>query len=159
MEMIADVQGNQVSFEVSKGLYSLQGIQIAAVVFSSKADVLLGSGGKTYGLELRPRRPGSKKEELEALGGEFLNELLNQEYRMLVGKFNRKVSDLVLTQALFSARGGENPPGPPKEEETPEFKAGVDELLRETEEDIRRTMPKKIPPQGNPIPPQKEPRV
>jgi His-Xaa-Ser system protein HxsD len=156
MTFTIDLEDKSVSMELQASMYSRDGIEIAAQVFGTRADVLLQDGGKHFGLTLRSKRKTVQNCELEQLGGEFLNELLNQEYRMIVGRFNRKISSLIVTQALFSARGGENPPARPSGEETPEFKAAVAQLLRDTQDEIRRTMPKKLPPQGTPLPPVKE---
>lgn len=156
MDLTTDLEEKSVSMELQSSLYSREGIEISAQVFGSRAEVLLEAGGKFFGVTLRSKRKSVQNCDLEQLGGEFLNELLNQEYRMIVGRFNRKISSLIVTQALLSARGGENPPAPPAGEQTPEFKAAVAQLLRETQDEVRRTMPKKLPPQGTPLPPVKE---
>ena len=44
----------------------------------------------------------------------------------------------------------------PAGEDTPEFKKQVEALLKQAREEIRKTMPKKLPPQGTPLPPVKE---
>lgn len=151
MKIDVDAKERSASFELPKPIYSQDGLEIAARVFSSRADVFLEETAKAFGVTLQAK---SSKADPEALAGEFLNELLNQEYRFIVGKHNRKISNLIVTQALFAARGGENPPK--AAEETPEFKAAVDELMKQTAAEIKRTMPKKLPPQGNPLPPAKE---
>ena len=156
MNLTIDQEDKSVALTLASPMYSRDAIEIAAQVFSSRAEVFLGESGKTLDVTLRSKRKTVQNCELEALGGEFLNELLNQEYRMIVGKFNRKISSLIITQALFSARGGENPPARPAGEDTPEFKAEVAKLLRDTQPEIRKTMPKKLPPQGTPLPPVKE---
>jgi His-Xaa-Ser system protein HxsD len=139
---------------LSKKAYSMDALRIAAQVLSSKVDVYLDEDKNSYDVTLEPKRKDADKAALE---GEFRNELLNQEYRFVVGAFNRKISSLIVTQALMAARGGENPPpAVPPEEKTPEFKAKVAELMKAAEDEIKRTMPKKLPHQGQPIPPQKE---
>src|SRR6185369_14749388 len=100
------LEDKSVSLELPCAMYARQSIEIAAQVFSARADVLLGEDDETFELTLRAKKKTVQNCDLEALGGEFLNELLNQEYRMVVGNFNRKVSSLIVTQALFSARGG-----------------------------------------------------
>lgn len=151
-----DVNERTVSFSVPKSLYSMEALRIAAHVFDGRAEVGADETKTEYELSLTSRRKAATKDELEALGGEFLNELLNQEYRFLVGKFNAKLANLVVTQTLFAARGGENPPAPPAEEQTPEFQAQVAELMKKAADEIARTMPKRIAPQGNPLPPAPE---
>lgn len=139
---------------LSKKAYSMDALRIAAHVLSSKVDVYVAEEKDAWEVTLEAKRRGA---DLAALEGEFGNELLNQEYRFLVGAFNRKISSLITTQALMAARGGENPPpAVAPEERTPEFQAKVAELMKNAEEEIRRTMPRKLPDQGLPIPPQKE---
>lgn len=155
MRLAVDAQQRSVSFSAPKPLYSKQAVLIAAQIFGPRADVLLAETRLAFQLTLRAKRAAAAA-DLEALGGEFLNELLNQEYRFVVGRLNQKISSLIVTQTLFAARGGENPPGEPAEEKTPEFQREVAELVRRAEEEIARTMPKKIAPQGQPLPPAPE---
>ena len=82
--------------------------------------------------------------------------ITNAEYRFIVGRFNQKISSLIITQTLMASRGGETPAAPPAEEQTPAFKAMVAELMKNAEAEVARTMPKKIPHQGTPLPPVKE---
>ena len=156
MRFATDVDRRRVSLTLPKKQYSLDGVRIAAYVFDSRADVELTESVDSRRLTLTAKRKTVLREDLERLGGEFLNELLNQEYRFVVGRFNKKISDLPVTQVLFCAGGGENPPGPRAEESTPEFQAEVQALLKDAREEIARTMPKKIAPQGNPLPAAKE---
>jgi hypothetical protein len=110
---------------------------------------------KEYDIVLTAKRKGSA-ELLTQLAGTFLNELLNQEYRFVVGRFNQKISGLIVTRALLAARGGEKPMETPAEEKTPEFARETERLMREAEAEMLRTMPKKLPPQGLPLPPEAE---
>lgn len=147
------MKSRRVSFPVPPGVYSEDAVRIAAQVFASRAEVYLEKGAKTAAVELAVLRKDADKDALSRLAGEFLNELLNQEYRFLVGSFNRKISNLIVTQALLSARGDESRPAAPPEEETPEFKAAVAKMMEEARAEIARSMPKKLPPQGAPLPP------
>lgn len=139
---------------LSKKIYSLDALRIAAQVLSPKLDVYLAESKTAYEVTLEAKRKSATEEQVRALAGEFGNELLNQEYRFIVGNFNRKISSLIVTQALMASRGGETPPAPPEGEDTPEFKAKVAELMREAQAEIERTMPRKIPHQGTPLPPE-----
>lgn len=154
--MDIDTDEKSVSLDLPRALYSREGIGIAAQVLAPQAAVLLGEDDDEYQVVLQSKRKAPKEDELRRLGGEFLNELLNQEYRMLVGRFNRKISSLTVTQALLAARGGETPPAAPEQEKTPEFRKAVEELMREAQAEIERTMPRKLPPQGSVLPPAKE---
>jgi His-Xaa-Ser system protein HxsD len=143
-----------VTLTVEKSLYSLEAIQISAHVFEKKAEVLLAEDDDEYEITLRSKRKGSA-EFLTELGGTFANELLNQEYRFVVGRFNQKISSLIVTQALLAARGGETPAQTPAGENEPAFQAETARLMAAAEDEIRRTMPKKLPPQGDIFPPEK----
>ena len=157
MKTIAiDEAGRSVSFSVPDKLYSEDGLKIAAQIFSARADVYLEEARGRHELTLKAKRRTVDAAGLAALAGEFRNELLNQEYRFLVGRFNQKITSLIVTQTLFAARGGETPPEAPAAEKTPEFQAEVARLMSEADAEIRRTMPKKLPPQGNPLPPAPE---
>ena len=151
-----DVDERTVSFELPKAVYSKDSLSIAAQVLGKRADVLLSQSAKNFELTLKAVRKNLDETQLRDLAGEFANEMLNQEYRLFVSRFNSKISNLIVTQTLFCARGGEKPPGTPPEEQTPQFKAEVKKLMAEADEEIKRTMPPKIAPQGNPIPPEKE---
>jgi His-Xaa-Ser system protein HxsD len=144
LELTVDVEGRSVSFTVPKALYSMDALRIAAHILDRKAEVGAQASGKAYEIELTAKSKKAGRSELETLAGEFLNELLNQEYRFLVSRFNEKLSNLIVTQALFAARGGEHPPTPSAAEQAPEFKAQVAAMLARAEDEIERTMPKRV---------------
>ena len=156
MQLDIDAKEREVSFEVPKKIYSMDAVRISAQVLSAKLDVYLDESKSAYEVTLKAKRKDVGAEQLSALAGEFGNELLNQEYRFVVGRFNQKISGLIVTQALMAARGGEHGPVAVPEEQTPAFKAKVAELVKNAEAEVRRTMPKKIADQGNPLPPVKE---
>ena len=150
--MIASkLEENEVSLNLHPEIYGEDSLRVAAQVISNRAEAFVEEGPRgARTVTLVPRRPAKKEEDLDRLGGEFLNEALNQEYRKLVGGLNKNLSAMLVTQALYSARGGESPPSAPKL--TAEQEKEVEKLLAETREEIKRTMPKRIPPQGTPIP-------
>lgn len=139
-----------------RAVYSDDAVRIAAHVFAGRAEVYLEKTKSAHGLTLVAKDRRADAAALEALAGEFLNELLNQEYRLIVGRFHRKVADLIAAQTLLSARGGESPP--PAVPDSPGLKAEADRLMREAEDEIRRTMPRRIAPRGAPIPPEADAR-
>ena len=155
MRFDVDAKENEVAFTVSTKVYGREALLIAAQVLSSRAEAFLSEDKASYELTLKAKRK-TDAAGLEALAGEFLNELLNQEYRFVVGRFNQKITSLVVTQALLAARGGEEAPKAPAGESDPAFQAAVAEMMSAAEEEIRRTMPKRIPPQGTPLPPPKQ---
>ncbi|NNN05250.1 MAG: hypothetical protein HKL90_05060 [Elusimicrobia bacterium] len=144
-----------VALNVPRKIYGDDAVRIAAHVFSNRAEVYHRAGKAAHELTLVARHRGADAASLEALGGEFLNELLNQEYRSVTARFNRKIADIIAAQALLSARGAETPALPAQD--SPEFEAEVQKLLAAAGDEIARTMPKKLSPQGPLYPP--EPRA
>ncbi len=142
--------------KLSRKIYSKDALLIAAQVLSSKINVYLEESKSVYTVTIEARRRGVDDDRLAALAGEFGNELLNQEYRFIVGRFNAKISSLIVTQTLMAARGGETPAAPPAEESTPAFKKLVADMVRNAEAEVARTMPRKISDQGTVLPPVKE---
>ena len=151
MNATIDVKAREATVTLPSSVYSDEGLRITAAVFEARCEVYHEPVKGGFTLTLAARRKDLDAKALEALAGEFLNELLNQEYRFVVSRFNRRVADLVVTQALLSARGGETPPAAPAGESAPAFKDEVARLMAEASAEIKKTMPKRLPPQGGPI--------
>lgn len=94
-----------VHLAVPKAVYSAAALHIAAQVFAGRASISVAESDAEWELDLP-----------EPLAGDFLNELLNQEYRFLVSALNKDAAALQVTQALFAARGGEHPAPAPSED-------------------------------------------
>ena len=152
MKISVDRAERSVSLSAPRKIYSDDAVRIAAHVFSTRAEIYHNAAKTAHELTLVAKRRDLDERALEALGGEFLNELLNQEYRFVVARFNRKVADLIAAQTLLSARGGETPAVPAPD--SAELKAETARLMAEAEAEIRRTMTKKLPPQGPLYPPE-----
>jgi His-Xaa-Ser system protein HxsD len=152
MKLSIDAAERSVSFALPRALYSDDAVRIAAHVFASRADAYHEETKSEHDLTLVAKRKDAKAADLETLAGDFHNELLNQEYRFDVARFNRKIADLIVTQCLLAARGGEPPAA--RAPETAEFKAEAARLMAEAKDEARRTMPKKIASKGIPFPPE-----
>lgn len=152
MKISVDRAERSVSLSAPRKIYSDDAVRIAAHVFSNRTEIYHEAAKSHHELTLVAKRRDLDEKSLEALGGEFLNELLNQEYRFVVARFNRKVADLIAAQTLLSARGGENPEAPA--EDSAELKAEAARLMAEANDEIKRTMPKKLAPQGPLYPPE-----
>jgi His-Xaa-Ser system protein HxsD len=152
MTIDINVKEGEVSVVASQKVYRDESVRIAGHIFSNRAEVYVSSARSGRRLTLLAKRRGVDASFLEALGGEFLNELLNQEYRFMVASFNRKIADVITAQALLSARGGETPQAPVPDSD--EVKAHCERLMKEAGAEIIRTMPPRIAPQGTPIPPE-----
>ena len=156
MNISVDRAERAVSLTAPRKTYSDDAVRIAAHVFSNRAEIYHRASRSAHELTLVAKRRDADEASLEALGGEFLNELLNQEYRFVVARFNRKVADLIAAQTLLSARGGEKPAAP--ERDSPELEAETRKLMAAAEDEIRRTMPRKLAPQGPLYPPEADAR-
>lgn len=113
---------------LSKSVYSRTALEISAAAFAKRAEVYVGETKSEWDLEFKSLRKKPTEAQMTALGGDFLNELLSQEYRFLVSSMNKDVASLQATQALWAASGGEGRPVPPKE--TAAFKKEAAALLK-----------------------------
>lgn len=152
MNILVDRAERSVSLTAPRKTYSDDAVRITAHVFFNRAEVYHGTSSSDHKLKLVAKRLDADQASLEALGGEFLNELLNQEYRFVVARFNRKVADIITAQTLMSARGGEKPAEPVPD--SAEVEAEAKKLMAAAAAEIRSTMPKKIAPQGPLYPPE-----
>lgn len=133
-----------ISMKADRCVYSDEAARIAAHVFSARAEILRRVNAAAHEFVLAAKDGAGGPAALEALGGEFLNELLNQQYRILVARFNRKSADFIATQALLAARGGE---GPDRAEPMPPLlTAELQRLKAIAESEMLRTMPEKSGP-------------
>ncbi|OGS00717.1 MAG: hypothetical protein A3G41_05760 [Elusimicrobia bacterium RIFCSPLOWO2_12_FULL_59_9] len=138
-----DSAKKEVSFRVSPLLYSMDSLEVAANVFSKQAEIFLEEGGRSWTVTLRSKKKEIAAGTLENLAGDFLNELLNQEYRKMVGGFNRKISDLILMQALYSAKSEPTIMPPLDDFSVGAHKKEMDELMKRTQKEIERFRPAK----------------
>lgn len=91
----------RVSFVVSEDIYPLDVIQGAAYLFLDRAYVFLDRpADRQVAVVLKAK--GTAEVDLDALAGEFANELLNQALRKAIGASNAKIREFILAKALFS---------------------------------------------------------
>ena len=83
----------------SRELYAREAVELAAYVFSEKADIQLSASGKDVAAEIFCAGPDLSS------AGEFANEVLNQQCRLDLSAKNGKISNMIVTKALLSASG------------------------------------------------------
>jgi His-Xaa-Ser system protein HxsD len=88
---------------VPEDIYPLESVMSAAYVFTDRCYVLFdklpGGGIK---ISLSPR-PGTTDEGLQAIAGDFQNELLGQALRQRIAERHEKVREVIVARALFGA--------------------------------------------------------
>jgi hypothetical protein len=119
-----------VIFKLGKPLYGAEGLSAGALALGTRAQVFVGETKTSFSVEIKPAK-AMPPARLLALGGEFLNETLNHEYRQRVIQANAP-----LTQSVFAplfTKGFPAVPADPLEELEPTVKADrardVEELL------------------------------
>lgn len=86
-------------------IYSKEVVPLTQAVFADRADIQIKDEGKdAVAVVLRPKRPMDARER-QALGGEFVNEVLNQDLRLGVVKSNSRVLQMLIASALQYAVG------------------------------------------------------
>lgn len=97
-----DLGERAVSLLVDEALYPVDAVYGTAYLFVDRCYVLLGRPAeKTVSVRLKSKGP-TDQATLEALVGEFGNELLNQVLRQRVGESTRKIREYTLAKAFFS---------------------------------------------------------
>lgn len=108
-----DAQKSSITLALDAGLYPIEVLYAASYVFIDRAFVLLdregleGKGGR-FLVHLRGKTQLSEP-QLQAMSGEFGNELLSQALRRKVVKANQKIIEEITTQAIAGAAGGTLP--------------------------------------------------
>ncbi|MDY0000456.1 MAG: His-Xaa-Ser system protein HxsD [Polyangia bacterium] len=89
---------------ISLATYPMDAVYGASYVFIDRCYVYLDKKGKGIEVVLRGKEP-LDDEALEALCGQFANELLHQVLRARLAKRSGKVREMIVGRALFSAEG------------------------------------------------------
>ena len=109
-----------VLLKLGKPLYGAESLAAGALALGARAQVYVDETKAAFAVEIRPAGKASPA-ELFSLGGEFLDEILNHEYRQRVVR-----ASAPLTQAVFAplfAKGFPAVPADPLEELEPTVKA------------------------------------
>jgi His-Xaa-Ser system protein HxsD len=92
----------RVRFVANEEVYDLDVIQGAAYLFLDRCYVFLDRpGDKRVEIVLRTKGDADAA-GLEALAGEFANELLNQALRKNIGQSNARIREFLMAKAFFS---------------------------------------------------------
>jgi His-Xaa-Ser system protein HxsD len=119
--MKEEIKGNMVTFEVDRKIYPMELIFGACFIFIDRCYVYIDRNGAD---KIKVTLKGKTKltdGQLEALSGEFNNELLNQALRKKIGQTNRRIREYIVSRALFSAE--------PVDEVEPDYEGGAESDL------------------------------
>lgn len=95
-------QERRVRFELDEGIYDLDVIQGAAYLFLDRCYVWMDRVADRRVVVVLRARATTNDGELEALAGEFANELLNQALRKRIGESNARIREFIMAKAFFS---------------------------------------------------------
>lgn len=105
MQLSYELEERRVRFPIDESLFPLDAVYGAAYLFVDRCYVFLDRpADQIVEVQLRAKEVTAEADEaaLEALAGEFANELLNQVLRIRVGESNRKLREYTLAKAFFS---------------------------------------------------------
>ncbi|MCM2267051.1 MAG: hypothetical protein NDI60_04670 [Elusimicrobiales bacterium] len=80
-------------------VYSAEALQLAAFVYSDRAEISIKAGKGVFNVSFCGEAPGFHP-------GDYMNEVLNQQCRLDLAKQNSKAAGMIATKALLSAAGG-----------------------------------------------------
>ncbi len=104
-DLNVEVGERRVGFTIDESIYELDVVMGAAYLFIDRCYVFLDRGADRQVLVSLRARGAASADDLEALGGQFSNELLNQALRKQVGESNGRLREYILARALFAAEG------------------------------------------------------
>lgn len=117
----------EVTFRLEKKYYRVEHLTQAAYVFAKQATAFMGKTADGYEVTLKSKVPADRQ-ALRHLAGEFLNELISEERRFEVFRENKRIIELIVTQALYSAH------------QTPEQEAEAARITAEMAPEAERLM-------------------
>jgi len=102
IELAYNLTERQVSFDVSEELFPLDSIYGAAYLFVDRCWMFLTRpADKVVGVHLKTKDDADEA-KLEALAGEFANELLNQAMRVRIGESTATLREYMMARAFFT---------------------------------------------------------
>lgn len=100
-----DVAERRARFLVPESVYALDVIQGAAYLFIDRCYVWLDRPADAVVEVVLRTREAADADALQALAGEFANELLNQALRKNINASTGKLRELIMARAFFAAEG------------------------------------------------------
>ena len=100
-----DAATGSLTLSLDVSLYPRDVLYAAAYVFLDRAYVLLDRVESRFVVHVRGKRPLDEA-LLQAMAGEFENELLAQALRLKVAKANQRIIENITTLAISGATGG-----------------------------------------------------
>ena len=103
IDLTYNLAEGQVSFVVHENLFVLDAIYGAAYLFVDRCWVFFTRpADQEVGVHLKPKDDANET-TLEALAGEFANELLNQAIRVRIGESTATIREYTMARAFFTA--------------------------------------------------------
>lgn len=103
--LTTELAERRVRFEVDESIYDLDVIMGAAYLFLDRCYVWMDRAADRRVQVVLRSRGAASEDELQALAGQFANELLNQALRKQIGESNGRLREYIMARALFSADG------------------------------------------------------
>jgi len=102
-ELVWSTDGRRVSFVLDESLYPRDAIYGAAYLFIGRCFLFFTRPGEgQVEVRIKPKDAGSSPAALEALAGEFGNELFNQVIRQRVGEATSQIREYYMAKAFFA---------------------------------------------------------
>ena len=101
-DLLFSIKDNQISLELDEDVYPLDAIYGTSYLFIDRCYIFLDrASDKKVTLRLRGKNTLAQP-QLEALAGEFANELLNQILRFRIGASTSKIREYYMARAFVS---------------------------------------------------------
>lgn len=98
-----EASDRSVKFDVQEGIYPLDAIYGTAYLFIDRCYVFMSRPAEAVvSVRLKSKDAAVTEEGLEALAGEFANELLNQAFRAKLAESTGKIREYYISRAFFA---------------------------------------------------------